>query len=380
MYVFVSMGTNPGCLQELQRPVLVEPQCSLLIVCRSQTFQSEQNMGVILTSRTDLYITFKIRWNYTSYNYIIKYITRIYMHWSNLIYLPDVVAGSALPVFFLKLFVCESLVTDKVWLPKFRSFWHPLHCPPSPLHNLQIWKHWTPIPWIGRFPLAMSFHSAWPDFLERRRWKNAQLAEDPMKTSYSCPREDVDVQNSRICFTVESSLFMKRVFPSVTKSFGTWFMKKRRPICLGIPLKTPHIQNVFQSATSFTPSGPIPIFPTTSINKHPQLGKPIPTFQKKNTYVPMFFGTTPGSPSKVPWVHFPHVMDDGSSSKFPCLRHSSVLLQCHLLTWQHASVARFGGGIFRVFARVFYVLSRSRYYSVWLMFVMYVRTGITMDT
>lgn len=281
MYVFVSMGTNPGCLQELQRPVLVEPQCSLLIVCRSQTFQSEQNMGVILTSRTDLYITFKIRWNYTSYNYIIKYITRIYMHWSNLIYLPDVVAGSALPVFFLKLFVCESLVTDKVWLPKFRSFWHPLHCPPSPLHNLQIWKHWTPIPWIGRFPLAMSFHSAWPDFLERRRWKNAQLAEDPMKTSYSCPREDVDVQNSRICFTVESSLFMKRVFPSVTKSFGTWFMKKRRPICLGIPLKTPHIQNVFQSATSFTPSGPIPIFPTTSINKHPQLGKPIPTFQKK---------------------------------------------------------------------------------------------------
>lgn len=74
MYVFVSMGTNPGCLQELQRPVLVEPQCSLLIVCGSPTFQSQQNMGVILTSQTDHSITLKVCSNYTSYNHIIIYI------------------------------------------------------------------------------------------------------------------------------------------------------------------------------------------------------------------------------------------------------------------------------------------------------------------
>jgi len=275
----MALGTNPGRLQEWQRPVLVEPQCSLLIVCESQTFQSQQN--IIFIFPTDHSIICKMHSNYTSYIDTI----RIYMHRSNVIYLPDAVAGSALPVFLLKLFVCESLVTDKVWLPKCRSFWHPLHCPPSPLHNLQIWKHWTRIPWIGRFPPAMSFHSAWPDFLERGRWKNAQLAEDPMKTPTVAPRKDVDVQNSRIYFTVESSLFMKLVLPSVTKSFGTWFMKKRRPICLGIPLKTPHMQTVFQSAASFTPSGPIPIFPTTSINKHHQLGKPIPTFQKTLSHV-----------------------------------------------------------------------------------------------
>lgn len=158
-------------------------------------------------------------------------------------------------------------------------------------------------------------------------------------------------------------------------------MKKRTPICLGIPLKIPHIQTV---SNLQPPSCPPALYP--SFLKHLSINilNLAHWFQffhvfPLSSHFPMFFWTTPGSPSKVPWVHFPHVMDDGSSSKFPCLRHSSVLLQCHLLTWQHGAVARFGGGIFRVFPRGFYVLSRSRYYNVWLMFVMYVRTGITMD-
>ena len=124
-------------------------------------------------------------------------------------------------------------------------------------------------------------------FLGKREIKKRTTCRRSNENSYSCPRKDVDVQNSRLYFTVESCLFMKLVLPSVTKSFGTMIHEKENANLFRDSSKDSSHTNCFQSAASFMPSSPIPIFPKTSIDKHPQLGTLIPIFPCFSIIIPL---------------------------------------------------------------------------------------------